>query len=93
MISPKTRDYLVGNITHQTIPTSTLANASSYSGQTAYGGYTYQTDVIYVSGMLQNSSDGINHFASVGKGLPSAVDGLVAVMTVKISGRPEKPSS
>jgi hypothetical protein len=53
----------------------------------------YQTNVKYVSGMLQNSSDGINHYATVGEGLPAAIDGLVAVLNVSITGRPQKPAS
>jgi hypothetical protein len=86
------RDYLVGNITNQIIHTPTLKNGSTYSGQTAYGGYTYQTNVIYVSGMLQNTSNGINHFATVGQGLPTTIDGLVAVLNVTITGRPPNPT-
>jgi hypothetical protein len=41
-----------------------------------------------VSGLLQNSSEGINHYLTVEvDGMP-AVDGLVAVMTAKIVKRP-----
>lgn len=42
----------------------------------------------YVSGLLPNTSDGINHFVTVGANGISAVDGLVAVMDVKITQRP-----
>ncbi|KII90695.1 hypothetical protein PLICRDRAFT_174075 [Plicaturopsis crispa FD-325 SS-3] len=84
------RDWLVGNATFQTyiIPTETLTNASTYSGSTSYNGYTYSTSVQYVSGLLPNTSDGINHFQSVPINGSNAVDGLVAVMTVKITARP-----
>jgi hypothetical protein len=86
------RDYAVGNITQQTIPTASLTNTTTYSGQTSYGGYTYQTTVAYTSGLLQNSSNGINHYGSVGAGLPTAIDGLVAVLNIKITARPQTTS-
>ncbi|KAI9568495.1 hypothetical protein HD554DRAFT_731566 [Boletus coccyginus] len=88
------RDWLVGNATAQSsiIPTSKLTNASTYSGQTSFNGYTYHTSVNYVSGLLQNSSVGINHFESVAVNESNAIDGLVAVLTVKITGQPS-PSS
>jgi len=88
------RDYLVGNITGFAIPTSTLTNTSTYNGTTTFGNYTYHTGIAYTSGLLQNTSVGVNHFASVGGG-PSnitAIDGLVAVLTVKITGRPAAAS-
>jgi len=87
------RDYLVGNITNQTIPTANLTNTSTYSGSTSSGGYTYQTNIQYVSGLLSNTSNGINHFATVGTTTTNAIDGLVAVMTVKITQRPSNSSA
>jgi hypothetical protein len=84
------RDWMIGNATNQTslIPTLSVTNQSTYSGRTTFANYTYQTDVTYVSGLLSNSSDGINHFATVPvDGLP-AIDGLVAVMKVQIVARP-----
>lgn len=85
------RDWLVGNATSSTeIPTQNLTNSSSYSGSTSYKGYTYQTDVQYVSGLLSNTSDGINHYQGFSE---NAVDGLVAVMTVSITEAPEEDSS
>ncbi|KAH8113518.1 hypothetical protein DFH11DRAFT_1599133 [Phellopilus nigrolimitatus] len=83
------RDWLVGNATsNTTIPTSNLTNSSTFSGSASAEGYTYQTSVQYVPGLLPNTSNGINHFQSVGVG-QNAVDGLVAVLTVKISQAPE----
>lgn len=81
---------MIGNATNQTslIPTANLTNASTFSGQTSFNNYTYHTDVTYVSGLLQNSSDGVNHAASVGVDGLTPIDGLVAVMQVKIVGRP-----
>ncbi|WWC94011.1 hypothetical protein V866_000849 [Kwoniella sp. B9012] len=85
------RDQLIGNLTGTTIETKNLTNTSTFSGTGTYMNYTYQTDVQYVSGLLKNSSDDINHYLTVEEdGLP-AIDGLVAVLTVKITDRP--PSS
>lgn len=88
-------DELVGNATSQPtqIPTTTLTNASTYSGQTSYGGYTYHTNVQYVSGLLQNTSTGINHAATVAVNGQNAIDGLVAVLSVTITQRPPTTSS
>ncbi|OCF43139.1 hypothetical protein I317_02983 [Kwoniella heveanensis CBS 569] len=83
------RDQVVGNLTGQSIDTLTLTNQSTFSGQGSYMNYTYQTDVQYVSGLLKNSSDDINHYITVEEDGRPAIDGLVAVMTVKIVARPE----
>jgi len=84
------RDWMIGNATAQSsiIPTTSLTNTSTYSGQTSYGGYTYHTSVSYVSGLLQNTSVGINHYQSVAENGSNAIDGLVAVMTTKITSQP-----
>ncbi|KAF8581576.1 hypothetical protein K439DRAFT_1654035 [Ramaria rubella] len=89
------RDWLVGNITGSTIPTEQVTNTSTFSGTTQFGGYTYQTAVNYTGGLLQNTSNGINHFLSVGGGPQNitAIDGLVAVLTVNITGRPATSAS
>ena len=81
-----TSDWLIGNATAQSsiVPTTTLTNGTTYSGQTSYGGYVYQTNVQYVSGYLSNTSNGINHYLSVGANGTNAVDGLVALMDVQI---------
>ena len=50
------RDYLVGNLTGQTIDTRQLTNQTTFVGNSTYNNYTYQTEVKYVSGLLQNSS-------------------------------------
>jgi hypothetical protein len=50
------RDYLVGNLTGTTVPSRNVTNQTTYSGSTTYNNYTYQTDVQYVSGLLQNTS-------------------------------------
>ncbi|KAG6331347.1 hypothetical protein ID866_7743 [Astraeus odoratus] len=89
------RDWLVGNATAQSVVISTaaLTNTSTFSGQTSYGGYTYQTTVDYVSGLLQNSSDGINHAYTVAYNGSNAIDGLVAIMTVKLLTKPQSVAS
>ncbi|TYJ55707.1 hypothetical protein B9479_003614 [Cryptococcus floricola] len=84
------RDELVGNMTGQTIDTRGLTNGSTVSGSATYNNYTYQTDVEYVPGLLSNSSDDINHYLTVEEDGYPAIDGLVAVLTVKIT---DKPSS
>ncbi|EJC98979.1 uncharacterized protein FOMMEDRAFT_23338 [Fomitiporia mediterranea MF3/22] len=84
------RDWLIGNATNAFIPTSNLTNSSTYTGSTSANGYMYQTSVQYVSGLLSNTSDGINHFQSM---TTNAVDGLVAVMTVHITQAPQQATS
>jgi len=80
------RDWLIGNATAQSsvIQTATVTNSSTFSGQTSYGGFVYQTSVQYVSGYLTNTSNGINHYLSVGANGTNAADGLVALMSVNI---------
>lgn len=86
---------MVGNVTNQTsvIDTTLVTNITTYSGQTTFKNYTYQTDVVYTPGLLSNSSDGINHYLSVGVNGSNAIDGLVAVMTVRIVSRPPASAS
>lgn len=88
-------DWLIGNATGQStiIDTATVTNASTFSGQTSFGGFTYRTNVTYVSGLLQNTSIGINHNNSVPVNGANAIDGLVAVMAVSIVQRPASSSS
>ncbi|KAG7088055.1 hypothetical protein E1B28_012088 [Marasmius oreades] len=87
------RDYIVGNITGSVIPTANLTNQSSYSGETSFGGFKYRTTVKYLSGLLQNTSIGINHNDSVPTGDMNAIDGLVALLEVKISERPKNDAT
>lgn len=90
MCSLAHRDWMIGNVTSQSslIPTSNDTNQTAYSGQTSFGGYTYETNVTYISGLLQNTSQGINHYLTVGVNGMNAIDGLVAVMQVNIVERP-----
>ncbi|SJL07923.1 uncharacterized protein ARMOST_11281 [Armillaria ostoyae] len=83
------RDYVVGNISSSEVPTLTLTGSSKFSGTSSSQGYTYRTDIMYVTGLLQNTSIGINHNQSVSNnGAVNAVDGLVAVFNVSITGTP-----
>ncbi|KZV73206.1 hypothetical protein PENSPDRAFT_551212, partial [Peniophora sp. CONT] len=89
------RDWLVGNATKQSsvIPTLNVTNQTSFSGQTTMNGYVYQTSVQYTSGLLANSSNQVNHRDDVAvDGLP-AVDGLVALMEVRILQKPAGAST
>lgn len=79
------RDWIVGNITGSTIPTASLTNSSSYSGNTSFNGFAFSTTAQYVSGLLPNTSVGINHNLTVATDGENAVDGFVVVLTVKIT--------
>jgi hypothetical protein len=65
----------------------------SCPGTTSFGGYTYSSSISYVSGLLANSSVGVNHADTVGVNGANPVDGLVAVVEVKITGRPAGESA
>ncbi|KAI0685621.1 hypothetical protein BC835DRAFT_1455583 [Cytidiella melzeri] len=88
------RDWLIGNVTNQSsiIPSANLTAGAQYSGSTSFNNYTYQTDVQYVSGLLSATSDGINHYLTVSVDGAPAIDGLVAIMQVKITARPASAS-
>ncbi|KAG8736833.1 hypothetical protein FRC10_008805 [Ceratobasidium sp. 414] len=58
------------------------ATNPTFIGQTHYG-------ATYVSGLLSNSSDGVNHPITVEQNGRPAQDGLVAVLEVKIVSRPD----
>ncbi|KAI0352588.1 hypothetical protein OH77DRAFT_1523173 [Trametes cingulata] len=89
------RDWLVGNATAQSslIPTANITNGTTYSGQTSFQGWTYKTDVVYLSGILSNSTQGVNHDLTVGNNNTLPVDGYVAVMTISIVQKPAAASS
>ncbi|KAG6902624.1 hypothetical protein C0995_014230 [Termitomyces sp. Mi166 len=61
-------------------------------GSTSANGFTYHSDILYVSGLLSNTSDGINHNVTVAVNGSNAVDGLVAILTVKITEKPQTTS-
>jgi hypothetical protein len=50
------RDEVVGNVTGTMIPLQSVTNQSTFSGQSSFANYTYQTDVKYVSGLLNDTS-------------------------------------
>ncbi|KAI5451747.1 hypothetical protein NCC49_001394 [Naganishia albida] len=87
------RDHLVGNLTNQetVVPTLNLTNTSTYVGSRSWNNYTYETSVKYISSLMDNSSEGVNHPDSVAIDGRPAIDGLVAVLTVKVTAVP--PSS
>lgn len=86
------RDWLIGNITQTPVPTANLTNTTTYAGSTQSNGYTYHTDIRYVSGMLGNTNLGINHNFTVSVDGVNAVDGLVAVLDVRIMQSPPESS-
>jgi hypothetical protein len=86
------RDWLVGNATQTTLPSGNLNTSLTFSGSTSSAGYTYKTSAILVSGLLANTSIGVNHNTTVGINGNNAIDGLVAVLTVSITQQPPKTS-
>ncbi|KAH7913934.1 hypothetical protein BJ138DRAFT_1110963 [Hygrophoropsis aurantiaca] len=68
---------------------SSLSSTLTYSGSTSFNNYTYHTTAQYVSGLLSNTSVGINHYQTVPVDGGNAIDGLVVVLTVKITGKPQ----
>lgn len=89
MLTDAIRDWLIGNITHNFVQTPNVTNTTTFTGTTTWANYTYQTDITYVPGLLQNTNDAINHNITVGA-TTNSVDGLVAVLEVKITGTPRK---
>ncbi|KXN82427.1 hypothetical protein AN958_02577 [Leucoagaricus sp. SymC.cos] len=87
------RDWLIGNITQSPVPTPNVTNTTTYKGTTSSEGYTYETDIRYVPGLLGNTNDGINHNVTVGIGGVNSVDGLVAVLDVRITQSPPSSSA
>jgi len=83
------RDWLIGNITGSPIPSQNLTNATTYTGTTSWANYTYQSSITYVTGLLPNTNIGINHNLSVAVNGVNSSDGFVAVIEVKITGKPK----
>ena len=83
---------MIGNITRSAIPTQNLTNGTTYTGTTSWAGYTYQSNINYVAGLLENTNIGINHNSSVGVNGLNSSDGLVAVIDVKVTGKPPSKS-
>ncbi|KAF7364755.1 hypothetical protein MVEN_00345400 [Mycena venus] len=65
------RDWLIGNITESPINTASLPNTSTFTGTTSYAGYTYSSAISHVSGLLANSSVGMNHAGTPAKATKS----------------------
>jgi len=83
------RDWLIGNITRNFVETLNVTNATTFTGTTSWASYTYETNIKYVPSLLQNTNYGINHNITVGA-TTNSVDGLVAILEVKITGSPPK---
>ncbi|KAF6755806.1 hypothetical protein DFP72DRAFT_895253 [Ephemerocybe angulata] len=87
------RDWLVGNITRSEIKGPNITDGMTFSGNTSWSGYTYNTFIKYVGGILPNTSDGVNHNYSVPVDGINASDGWLAVLEVKIVEAPSKSNS
>lgn len=83
------RDYIVGNITGVNPPPSQTwpTNTTTYTGQTSFEGWVYDVDVKYIA-LASNTSDGVNHQGTVAVNGRAAMDGLVAVLTIKVHTAP-----
>ncbi|KAG8767212.1 hypothetical protein FRC12_006389 [Ceratobasidium sp. 428] len=77
------------SFTTTTSSAAPTATNPTFTGQSRFGGYVYETTATYVSGLLSNSSEGVNHPITVEQNGRPAQDGLVAVLEVKIVSRPE----
>ncbi|KAG8907452.1 hypothetical protein FRB99_004247 [Tulasnella sp. 403] len=64
-----------------------------FIGTTSANNYTYQTTATYTTGLLGNTSTGVNHYITVEEGGRPAMDGMVAVLVVKIISRPDGESA
>lgn len=87
------RDWIVGNATSQPINSSTVTNTSVFHGQTSFNGFTYNTTATYISGILQNTSSGVNHAGDVALPGQNAIDGLISVLEVHIVSKPVSAKS
>uniref|UniRef100_A0A8H7XQU2 Uncharacterized protein n=2 Tax=Psilocybe cubensis TaxID=181762 RepID=A0A8H7XQU2_PSICU len=86
------RDWLIGNITGSSIPPN-ITNGTTFSGTTSFADFTYHTDITYITGLLENTNDNINHNITVGTEFVNASDGLVALLDVKITSEPVKSTA
>lgn len=66
-----------------------MTDQVTFTASSEFKGYTYETNVKFVLGMLPNTNDGINHNITVGGDGVNASDGLVAVLTVKMANKPQ----
>ncbi|KAI0726328.1 hypothetical protein C8Q72DRAFT_536097 [Fomitopsis betulina] len=85
------RDWLIGNVTNQThlIPTANLTNGTTYTGQTSYNGYTYETTALYLYGYAPNTSYAVNHNLTTSNATVNSDDGFIAVLTAKVVSAPK----
>ncbi|KAG7445563.1 uncharacterized protein BT62DRAFT_969236 [Guyanagaster necrorhizus] len=87
-------NYVLGSSNTSKIPTLSLTGSTSFSGSLSSQGYTYKTDIIYVMGLLPNTSIGINYNQSVSNdSAVNTADGLITVFNVSITERPSSASN
>lgn len=86
------RDWLVGNITGSPVEGWNLTDGTTFDGETSSGNWTYHTTIKYVTGILPNTSDAINHNLTVIVPGINASDGMFAVLDVQVVAEPAKAS-
>ncbi|KDQ15017.1 hypothetical protein BOTBODRAFT_32018 [Botryobasidium botryosum FD-172 SS1] len=88
--SPTTAPSSTPSSTTTTPATSTTVSLPlpTLKGTSSFGGYNYTTTATYISGLLANTSEGINHYITVSEDGRGAIDGLVAVLEIHITGKP-----
>jgi len=71
------------------------ASLPSFVGETMSGNFTYKTTAVYLTGLLSNTSEGVNHNSTVGDSSAgvNAIDGLVALLQVEIVKAPKGSSA
>jgi hypothetical protein len=79
------RDQFVGTLVGKDVATRSVKAGDTFEVETSWNGWTYRTDAEYVAGLLDATSEGINHADTVGVDGKPSVDGLVAVLTVSIT--------
>ena len=85
----KGRDLIAGVATNTNLYDNGVTNNTISKGTTDFNGWYYMNTVSYISGLLLNSSKGINQFDTVVENEnDTAIDGLVALFDVQVLDRP-----
>lgn len=84
---------MLGNITQSLMLSGNLTDGLKFVANTSFGGYTYQTNIRFVAGLIPDTNIGINHNMTVPVDGINAVDGLVAVLTAHIVDQPRNATS
>lgn len=80
---------IAGVATNTNLYDNGVTNNTISKGTTDFNGWYYMNTVSYISGLLLNSSKGINQFDTVVENEnDTAIDGLVALFDVQVLDRP-----